>query len=730
MADSVFKLTVDSKEYDSKIARAAQGLAQFEKKCREVGGTLEYVEKEDLDFVKALGQMQTVANSASSKLAELKKAFVELSVQYKNLTDAEKNSPYGKALAGSLDQLKGRIKGLEGDLKGAQGELVGVGDALGQLAGKIGIPTQLLTKMGLAVGAVGVALKVSKDAFFASESNIDDWGRTVEAAQTVYEGFLTSLNTGDISGFLSRIGQIVQSANEAYTALDRLSTQKAINNAAYQRQIVENERNRAMLRTGRYIAPNDGSAATMADGAILTDAQKKQIADELQSGIKKLNQIVQDEINSTTEAINKLYTQQASVLGMSTEEFKKGTASMAEFEERLRGYALYLQYEKDHTYTPQAVSSYQVVKPVRDASVNPYESYRAWGVFKDDGDLFARINDLINQRSALQMQNYSQQAQAYRSINTATGVSARGGGGAAAAKPAEVVYPSELGTGAPGLSMFEQLQQSIRIKLADQNFEVDQNSLTNLLSVAMQYGIDSLNPDFERVQYMMAEGFDIPEETWVKIQDEINAALGEMNIDPIKIDVKTGSIEAATGDVKKLSTEWVGAAQAIAQFGSALQSVEDPTAKIAGIIAQAIASVAAGAGSAIAQAGNGSAGGPWGWVAFAISATATMISTIAAIKSATSNAPGFAEGGIVGGNSYSGDRIIARLNSGEGVLTQKGISNAANMAAALDAGGAGAPSNPFVTGETIVLGINNFLGRSGQGEIVTTSMLRRAGVKL
>ena len=89
MADSVFKLVVDSKEYDSKIQRATNGLVQFEKKCREVGGTLEFVEKEDLDFVKALGQMETVSSSATGKLSELKKAFTELSVQYKNLTDAE-----------------------------------------------------------------------------------------------------------------------------------------------------------------------------------------------------------------------------------------------------------------------------------------------------------------------------------------------------------------------------------------------------------------------------------------------------------------------------------------------------------------------------------------------------------------------------------------------------------------------------------------------------------------
>ena len=45
-------------------------------------------------------------------------------------------------------------------------------------------------------------------------------------------------------------------------------------------------------------------------------------------------------------------------------------------------------------------------------------------------------------------------------------------------------------------------------------------------------------------------------------------------------------------------------------------------------------------------------------------------------------------------------------------------------------GGGGGSSQPYLTGDVILLGVNNYLGRSGQGEIVTTSMLRRAGVNL
>ena len=109
MADSIVRLKVESSEYDQKLKRAAEGLNRYADECRKVGGTLEVVEKETLDYVRALGHMDTTSRTATGKLSEMKKTFTELSVVYKNMTDQEKNSPFGKALATSLDQLKGRI---------------------------------------------------------------------------------------------------------------------------------------------------------------------------------------------------------------------------------------------------------------------------------------------------------------------------------------------------------------------------------------------------------------------------------------------------------------------------------------------------------------------------------------------------------------------------------------------------------------------------------------------
>jgi len=58
--------------------------------------------------------------------------------------------------------------------------------------------------------------------------------------------------------------------------------------------------------------------------------------------------------------------------------------------------------------------------------------------------------------------------------------------------------------------------------------------------------------------------------------------------------------------------------------------------------------------------------GPWVWLAFALSG----LSSVAVVASQLHSISGYAQGGIVGGGSYVGDKQIIRVNSGEAVLTQ------------------------------------------------------------
>ena len=59
---------------------------------------------------------------------------------------------------------------------------------------------------------------------------------------------------------------------------------------------------------------------------------------------------------------------------------------------------------------------------------------------------------------------------------------------------------------------------------------------------------------------------------------------------------------------------------------------------------------------------------PFAGVGIATGLISTMLSVQAATKAATLAMAAFESGGIVGGNSYHGDRLIARVNSGEMIL--------------------------------------------------------------
>lgn len=100
-----------------------------------------------------------------------------------------------------------------------------------------------------------------------------------------------------------------------------------------------------------------------------------------------------------------------------------------------------------------------------------------------------------------------------------------------------------------------------------------------------------------------------------------------------------------------------------------------------GAAAAKSAEATATAGVAVAEtAAQNSKMGPFGWVmaiAGAVALAATLFSLIGK----------FENGGIVGGNSYHGDKILARLNSGEAVITRRGTKNLLNAIENGDLGG-------------------------------------------
>jgi hypothetical protein len=182
----------------------------------------------------------------------------------------------------------------------------------------------------------------------------------------------------------------------------------------------------------------------------------------------------------------------------------------------------------------------------------------------------------------------------------------------------------------------------------------------------------------------------------------------EKEIAKFKGETKTEDIAKDTEDA------WKGAANAMASVGSAMASIEDPTAKTVGIVMQAIATVAQAFSQALSE-DKTTTGNIWAFIAAALASTASMVSVISSIHSAT----GYAQGGVVTGNSYSGDNIPIRANAGEVVLTR---AMAGNLASQLEGNGLGNLNlTATVSAEQIRFTLNNNGRRTGRGEFVQTN---------
>ena len=100
-------------------------------------------------------------------------------------------------------------------------------------------------------------------------------------------------------------------------------------------------------------------------------------------------------------------------------------------------------------------------------------------------------------------------------------------------------------------------------------------------------------------------------------------------------------------------------------FASISQMTGDENIAIMGIIGQAVANIALSFSKAMATHKSITV---WDWIGAAATGLATMVSIIGTIKQQTA---GYATGGVVGGNSYTGDNLLVRVNSKERILTAK-----------------------------------------------------------
>lgn len=725
MSDSIVKLRIDSKEYDANIKRAGQALTDYFNKVKEGGGTLMHLDDGVMEAVQAMGKLGTQAGNTKGALRELTQATADMTVAYRNLTDEEKNSPLGAAMAQSISQMTERAGSMRDAMADVQASITNAASdtrAFDQIAGGA---TLLTSSLQTAQGAarlfgveIGDDVKVLADlqAAMAVTSGLQQLQNMLQKQSALMQGVnalqkeFNILAKANPYALLATAAAAVVAAYYAWTsgARDAEKAQKTLNGEieATRNQIsqidkdidfsvgiaeaagkswkaihelrLEAARTKLQLADMNYdklAASGNASAEQMKEAADMQKAAWDNVMKVLNEGT--IHEVQMRSGRGKGRGVSKGSTVEQTEEQMNNSQIEKLTNEYIKATNERRQ-----AIEKEIKTLQERNAEIQKLK---DLALGKSVDAGQLGEFTVTGSKMAKVNKDFRENGA-----------------SDAGLSSYIGSLKSA------ISQEDLGS-----EVFNNLTSKLK----------DASMMQSVLQQALASGASAVDmaPIAQEIKSKMLEG-DIDETAWQEFLDKINEKISDADL-KLTFDVDTKSITTVAKqqqkDAQAMAKDWQAAGTAIQSVGNAMQQIEDPAAKVLGTIAQAVATMALSYSQAAASPAVTSSG--WGWIAFAATGVATMLSSIAAIKNATS---GFANGGIIPGNSMSGDNMLGMTPDGSvyGLNAQEVVLNRAqvgNLAAQLDGGDFGNMQlEATIYGEDIKLALNNNGRRTQKGEFV------------
>ena len=294
MADSVVKLRIDSKEYDANIKRAGEALQQYFNRVRQGGGTLEHLDEGVLEAVKAMGELGTKAESTRGAMRELLQATADMTVQYRSLTDEEKATPLGAAMAQSISQMTERAGVMRDAMDDVSASIQhAASDTRGfdQIAGGISLMT---SGFQTAVGAANL--------FGLEIGNQEKVLTTLASAMSITNGLQQVQNLLQSQSALMMGVQAAQAslATAAQTALAAATGSATIAQKAF--NVVANANPYVLLATA--VTAVAAALYAFVSGADEAEKEAEELAKAQEEAKKKADDARNAFVNASAEAMN------------------------------------------------------------------------------------------------------------------------------------------------------------------------------------------------------------------------------------------------------------------------------------------------------------------------------------------------------------------------------------------------------------------------------------------
>lgn len=251
---------------------------------------------------------------------------------------------------------------------------------------------------------------------------------------------------------------------------------------------------------------------------------------------------------------------------------------------------------------------------------------------------------------------------------------------------------------------YNEIQRVQNVSSFDQAVGNTNDVLSNIESQMNFY--DSLIQQLHEIQNQYEELGQSGTEAFKSVGEEITNVTSKQ----IELGTKASIISDNRKKLESQSEAWGNYAEMIGGVSNAMNVLGNSqeaqmaqfAANTAAIIANAVSTIAAMNAEAIAKGASSAFSLPF---PANLAALATIVATVTSIFASL---PKFADGGIVGGGSMYGDKVLTRLNSGEMVLNRRQQANLFDMLENGTKENGAVVSNLKIKGSDIYIALKNY----------------------